>query len=186
MPSNEQLPAEPLPLPPEPAPVSLPPPPPTLRSENGRLELTADSLTVNGQRYGLLELEGVDVQPVRWLLWFMLGGLVLAGFTLAFLQNWVRTMPAMFGMATGALLLAYGNRGSNRLRLHRLGREAVYYSFPGASEQWLKLAAETNRRIRQRHDEAAQAAAAILQAEIEAAQAEADQAADSDELSTPS
>ncbi|TGE28745.1 hypothetical protein [Hymenobacter metallicola] len=176
MPATEELPAEPLPEPATvPASAPLPPPPPTLRSENGRVELTADSLVVNEQRYSLLELEGVEVQPVRWLLWFMLGGLVLAGFTLAFLQNWVRTMPAMAGMALGALILAYGNRGANRLRLHRLGREAAYYSFSGPPEPWLKLAAETNRRIRQRHDEAAAQAAALLQAETDAAQAAASQ-----------
>ncbi|MCB2410086.1 hypothetical protein [Hymenobacter lucidus] len=176
MPATEPPSAEPLPSPasePEPAPKptpALPPAPlPTLRSENGRLELTADRLTVNGQPFSLLELEGVEVQPVRWLLWFMLGGLVLAGFTLAFLQNWLRTMPAMAGMAAGALILAYGNRGANRLRLHRLGREALYFSFPGAAEPWLKLAAEANRRIRQRHDQAAAEAAALLQAEADAA-----------------
>ncbi|TGE24517.1 hypothetical protein E5K00_04705 [Hymenobacter aquaticus] len=180
MPTHEPSPAEPLPPPPDPEPVltAQPAPLPTLRSENGRLELTADSLTVNGQRYGLLELEGLDVQPVRWLLWFMLGGLVLAGFTLAFLQNWIRTMPAMFGMAVGALLLAYGNRGANRLRLYRLGRETVYYSFAGASESWLKLVAEANRRIRQRHDEAAALAAAIYQAELDAANAAAAEASE--------
>lgn len=162
MPAPEELPVE-LPSAPEPAPL------PTLRSENGHLELTADSLTINGQRYSLLELEGMEVQPVRWLLWFMLGGLVLAGFTLAFLQNWVRTMPAMTGMALGALILAYGNRGANRLRLYRLGREAAHFSFAGAAEPWLKIAAEANRRIRQRHDEAAAVAAALLQAEAAAA-----------------
>ncbi|TGE13894.1 hypothetical protein [Hymenobacter elongatus] len=160
--TNDDLLAAPLPIAPS---QSVPPPPPTVRSENGRLELTADRLTVNGQQFALLELEDVEVQPVRWLLWFMLGGLVLAGFTLAFLQNWVRTMPAMFGMATGALLLAYGNRGANRLRVFRLGREAAYFSFPGAPEQWLKLAAEANRRIRQRHDAAAAEAEALLAAE---------------------
>ncbi|UOQ51504.1 hypothetical protein [Hymenobacter cellulosivorans] len=181
-PQTPELPAGPTPAPssfpplPPPTPLVEPssPPQPTLRSENGRLELNADSLTINGQRYSLLELEGVEVHPVRWLLWFMLGGLVLAGFTLAFLQNWLRTMPAMFGMALGALILAYGNRGANRLRLYRLGREAAYFSFSGDSEPWLKLAAEANRRIRQRHDEAAAAAAALLQAELDAAQASTD------------
>ncbi|UOQ70745.1 hypothetical protein [Hymenobacter cellulosilyticus] len=174
LPVEPQSAPEPLASPPQGPTASSPQPEPallpTLRSENGRLELTADSLTIEGQRYSLLELEGVEVQPVRWLLWFMLGGLVLAGFTLAFLQNWLRTMPAMFGMALGALILAYGNRGANRLRLFRLGREAAYFSFSGASEQWLKLAAEANRRIRQRHDEAAAAAAAVLQAELDASQ----------------
>ncbi|PJJ60266.1 hypothetical protein [Hymenobacter chitinivorans] len=179
---------EPHPIP-QPAARAEAAPLPTLRSENGRLELTADNLTINGQRYALLELEGVEVQPVRWLLWFMLGGLVLAGFTLAFLQNWLRTMPAMFGMALGALILAYGNRGANRLRLFRLGREAAYFSFSGASEPWLRLAAEANHRIRQRHDEAAAAAEALLRAETEAAAvaaaAQAQHAADAAEGFTP-
>lgn len=141
--------------------VSYPP----LRSEDGLLELTDDTLAVRGKSFSLLELEGVDVQHVRWLLWFMLGGLILAGFLIGFLQNWLRTMPAALGMTAGALLLAWGQRGTNRLRLHRLGREAQYFALPGEPAQWQKLASETNRRIRRRHDEAAQAAAALLAAQ---------------------
>ncbi|SHJ49635.1 hypothetical protein SAMN02745146_3249 [Hymenobacter daecheongensis DSM 21074] len=170
------------PAPTEPTgPTPMPPAPPaeaplsTLRSDDGRLTLTHDRLEVQGQTFGLLELEGVELTPVRWLLWFLLGGFALAGFLLAFLQNWLRTTPAMLGVAAGALLLAYGTRGTNRLRLFRLGREAVYFSLPGAPEPWHRLAAETNRCIRQRHDEAAAAAAALLawQAEQEAATAAA-------------
>ncbi|GGF09753.1 hypothetical protein GCM10011383_21200 [Hymenobacter cavernae] len=124
--------------------------------------LTATSLTVNGSTIGLLELEAVELTPVRWLLWYLLGGMTLAGFALGFLQNWLRTFPAMLGLATGALLLAYGRRGTNRLRLHRLGREAVHFALSGEAAQWQKLAAETNRRIRRAHDEAAAATAALL------------------------
>ena len=124
--------------------------------------LTATSLTVNGSTFGLLELEAIELTPVRWLLWYLLGGLTLAGFALAFLQNWLRTMPAMLGLAAGALLLAYGRRGTNRLRLHRLGREAAHFAMPGELASWQKLVAETNRRIRRAHDEAAAVAAAAL------------------------
>ncbi|GAA4007348.1 hypothetical protein GCM10022408_19120 [Hymenobacter fastidiosus] len=152
---------------PEPARPSAPPVPeaaplPTVRSEDGRVVLASDQLQVQGKAFALLELEGVELTPVRWLLWFLLGGLTLAGFLLAFLQNWLRTTPAVLGIMAGALLLAYGTRGTNRFRLLRLGREAVYFSLPGAPEPWRKLAAEVNRRIRQRHDEAAEAAAALL------------------------
>lgn len=135
---------------------------PVLRSADGRLVLTGERLEVRGQTFSLLELEGVELTPVRWLLWLLLGGFTLAGFLLGFLQNWLRTSPAMLGITAGALLLAYGSRGTNRLRLFRLGREAVYFSLPGAIEPWRKLAAEANRRIRQRHDEAAARAAAEL------------------------
>ncbi|WP_345116213.1 hypothetical protein [Hymenobacter algoricola] len=154
--------------PPAPEPASLP----TLRSEDGRLVLTDDRLEVRGQSFSLLELEGVELTPVRWLLWFLLGGFTLAGFLLAFLQHWLRTSPAMLGITAGALLLAYGTRGTNRLRIFRLGREAVYFSLPGATDAWQRLAAATNRRIQLRHDEAAAAAAAALtwQAEQEALQ----------------
>ena len=146
-----------------PAPPLPPHPPlPTLRSDDGRVVLTSDSLQVNGQRFALLELEGVEVQRVRWLLWLLLGGVILAGFLLGFLQNWLRTMPAVLGIAAGAVLLAWGQRGANRLRLHRLGREAVHFALPGELAQWQKLMAETNRRIRRRHDEAAETAAAAL------------------------
>ncbi|MCC2544968.1 hypothetical protein LJY25_00805 [Hymenobacter sp. BT175] len=149
------------PVPPAPEPVRAPLP--TLRSEDGRLVLTDRSLTVNGRTYALLELESVELTPVRWLLWFLLGGVTLAGFALAFLQNWLRTIPAMLGFAAAALLLAYGQRGTNRLRLHLLGREAAHVALPGEAAPWQHLAAEVNRRIRLCHDEAAaQAAAALL------------------------
>lgn len=141
----------------------MPPTPlPTLRSDDGRLVLTDDSLQVNGQRYALLELEAVEVQHVRWLLWFLLGGFTLAGFLLGLLQNWVRTMPAALGLTVGALLLAWGQRGTNRLRLHRLGRETANYALPGELADWQKLVSETNRRIQRRHDQAARAAAEAL------------------------
>ncbi|WP_324670773.1 hypothetical protein [Hymenobacter sp. GOD-10R] len=150
--------APPLPNPVKPAPL------PTLRSDDGRVVLTATSLAINGTSFSFLELEAVELTPVRWLLWYLLGGLTLAGFAIAFLQNWLRTLPAMIGLATGALLLAYGRRGTNRLRVHRLGREATHFALPGELEQWQKLTAEANRRIRRAHDEAAAAAAMLLDA----------------------
>jgi hypothetical protein len=144
-------------------PVETPLPPlPTLRSDDGRVVLTSDALLVNGQRFALLELEGVEVRRVRWLLWYLLGGFTLAGFLLGLLQNWLRTMPAALGLMVGALLLAWGQRGTNRLRLHRLGHETVHFALPGEPMPWQKLMAEANRRIRRRHDEAAEAAAAAL------------------------
>ncbi len=88
------------------------------------------------------------------------GGITLAGFALAFLQNWLRTVPAALGLTAGALLLAYGSRGTNRLRLYRAGREALHFALAGDPLPWQKLAAETNRRIRRRHEEAAAAAVA--------------------------
>ncbi|MBC6698764.1 hypothetical protein [Hymenobacter sp. BT190] len=135
---------------------------PTLRSDDGRLVLTDDTLQVNGQRYALLELEAVEVQHVRWLLWVLLGGFTLAGFLLGLLQNWVRTMPAALGLTVGALLLAWGQRGTNRLRLHRIGRETANFALPGELFDWQKLVAETNRRIQRRQEEAARAAAEAL------------------------
>lgn len=133
-----------------------------VRSADGRLVLTNDQLQINGQAFGWWELEGADVQRVRWLLWLLLGGFTLAGFLLGFLQNWLRTMPAALGIMAGALLLALGQRGTNRLRLYRLGREATHFALPGELAPWQKLTAEANRRIRQRHHEAAQAATVAL------------------------
>ncbi|MDF7811383.1 hypothetical protein [Hymenobacter sp. YC55] len=133
-----------------------------VRSADGRMVLTNDQLQINGQVFGWWELEGVDVQRVRWLLWLLLGGFTLAGFLLGFLQNWLRTMPAVLGIMVGTLLLAMGQRGTNRVRLHRLGREAMHFALPGELASWQKLTAEANRRIRQRHHEAAQAATAVL------------------------
>ena len=137
---------------------------PTLRSPDGRFILTTDSLTVAGQNFDLRELERADLVPVRWLLWVLLGGLGLAAVLIAFLNNSLRTGPAMLGVTLTALLLAYGHRGTNRLRLFRLGRETVNFALPGEPEPWLRLCQELNRRIQGRHDAAAAEAAALLAA----------------------
>jgi hypothetical protein len=130
--------------------------------------LTDNTLTVRGQSFLLLELERAELTPVRWILWYLLGGLGLAAVMIAFLQNWLRTGPAMIGMALTALLLAYGHRGTNRLRLHRLGREMVNFALPGETLPWQGLTAEINRRIFRVHDQAAREAAALLAAADEA------------------
>ncbi len=137
---------------------------PTLRSPDGRVTLTATGLTVLGQSFALRELERAELARVRWLLWYLLGGLGLAAVMIAFLQNWLRTGPAMLGMALMALLLAYGQRGTNRLRLLRLGREAAHFALPGDTGPWQRLTAELNRRIGRAHDRAAAEAAALLAA----------------------
>ncbi|UPL50799.1 hypothetical protein [Hymenobacter sublimis] len=141
----------------------LPPPPPqhfpTLRSEDSRVALTNDGLEINDELFGWRELEGVDVQPVRWLLGVLLGGFVLCGFMLGYLQFWLHSMPAALGMGAGALLLVWGVRGTNRWRLHRPGREPRHFAFAGPARSWQQLASEANLRIRQRHNEAAATAA---------------------------
>ena len=147
-------------------PQPLPEPP--LRSKDGRVVLTQTTLTVRGQVFWLRELERAELTPVRWLLWYLLGGLGLATVMIAFLQNWLRTGPAMAGMALTALLLAYGHRGTNRLRLHRLGREVVNFALAGDTSPWQRLTAEVNRRIFRGHDQAAREAAALLAAADEA------------------
>ena len=145
-----------------------PPPAPPLRSADGRVLLTDATLTVRGQPFLLLELERAELTPVRWILWYLLGGMGLAAVMIAFLQNWLRTGPAMLGMALTALLLAYGHRGTNRLRLHRLGREVANFALPGEPAPWQRFAAEVNRRIFRVHDRAAREAAALLAAADEA------------------
>ena len=148
-------------------PLELPPLPP-LVSDDGRVALTDTTLTVLGQQFHLIELERAEVAPVKWILWYLLGALGLAAVMIAFLQNWLRTGPAMFGMALTALLLAYGHRGTNRLRLHRLGREMVNFALPGETPPWQRFMAEVNRRIFRVHDHAAREAAAALAAADEA------------------
>jgi len=128
---------------------------PTVRSDDGRVLLTDTTVTVRGQEFLLRELERADLTPVQWILWYLLGGMGLAAVMIAFLQNWLRTGPAMAGMALTALLLAYGRRGTNRLRLHRLGREMVNFALPGETPPWQRLTAELNRRIFRVHDHAA-------------------------------
>ena len=107
------------------------PPLPEERSADGRVILTDSSVTVRGREFSLRELERAEITPVKWILWYLLGGLGLAFVMIAFLQNWLHTGPAMLGMALTALLLAYGHRGTNRLRLHRLGREMLNFALPG-------------------------------------------------------
>jgi len=103
---------------------------------------------------------------------------------IAFLQNELRTGPAMLGVALTALLLAYGHRGTNRLRLHRLGREAVNFALPGEPEPWQRLCAEANRRLYRAHDRAAHEAAALLAAADEAVRQAALAAAQAEPYST--
>lgn len=144
----------------------LPPPPEqfaTERSEDGRVALTNEGLELDGELFGWRELEGVDVQPVRWLLGVLLGAFVFCAFLLCYLQFWLRTVPAALGLGLGIGLLAWGLRGTNRWRLHRPGREARYFAFSGAVQGWQQLAQEANRRLRLRHHEAAATAAYWLQ-----------------------
>ena len=148
----------------------MPPTPlPTVQSLDGRLLLTDTHLTVLSQTFGLRELEQAEVQRVRWVLWILLGGLGLATVLISFLQNRLHTLPAMAGLVVTALLLAYGQRGTNRLRLWRLGREAAHFALPGELATWQRLVGELNRRIRRAHDQAATETATLLAA-VEAAQ----------------
>lgn len=137
-------------------------------STDGRLVLTDTSLTVLGHTYGLRELERAEVQPVRWLLWYLLGGLGLAIVLILFLNDWLRTLPTMAGLLATALMLLYGHRGTNRLRLVLLGREAVHFALPGEADGWRRLVSELNRRVYRAHDQAALEAARLLAA-LEAA-----------------
>ncbi|OGX87602.1 hypothetical protein BEN47_00025 [Hymenobacter lapidarius] len=173
------------------APVAPEPlgPLPTVRSPDDRVELTGITLLVRGQLYLLRELERADVMHVRWILWYLLGALGLAAVMIAFLENWLKTGPAMLGMTLTALLLIYGHRGTNRLRLFRLGREVVNVALPGETAPWQQLTAEINRRIFRVHDHAARQAAAELAAHDAAlrlaAQLDAAATADHEGYDTP-
>ena len=159
-------------------PVPELPPLPVVQSPDGRVRITDTAVVVLGREFLLRELERADVAHVRCILWFLLGGLGLAFVMIAFLQNELRTGPAMLGMVATALLLAYGHRGTNRLRLHRLGREVVNFALPGETPPWQRLTAELNRRIFRVHDHAARQAAAELAAHDEALRLAAQQAAE--------
>ena len=179
-----------LPAPPETAPATGPTyapaaeqvpdltPLPDLKSDDGRVLLTTTTVTVRGRQFSLRELERADVTPVKWILWYLLGGLGLAFVMIAFLQNQLRTSPAMLGMVATALLLAYGHRGTNRLRLYRLGREVVNFALPGETARWQRLSGELNRRIFRVHDHDARLAAAELAAHDQAMRLAAWQAAE--------
>lgn len=150
---------------------------PVVKSDDGRVTLNDMTVTVEGRKFLLRELERADVAHVRWILWLLLGGLGLAFVMITYLQNGLRTGPAMLGMALTGLLLAYGHRGTNRLRLHRLGLEVVNFALPGETPPWQRLTAELNRRIFRVHDYAARQAAAELAAADEAVLLAAQQAA---------
>lgn len=141
-----------------------PAPLPTVTSPDGRVVLTDSHLTVLGQTFGMRELERAEVQRVRWVLWLLLGGLGLAAVLIAFLQNWLHTLPAMAGMVGTAALLAYGQRGTNRLRLWLLGRQPAHFALSGELALWQRLVGELNRRVARAHDRAAAEAAALLAA----------------------
>ncbi|WP_426491897.1 hypothetical protein [Hymenobacter sp. 102] len=148
-----------------PAPPQPPPPPEQfteLRSEDGRVALTNTGLELREELFGWRELEGVEVRPVRWLLGVLLGIFVLGTFLLGYLQFWLRMVPAALGVGAGLALLAWGVRGTNRWRVYRPGREPYHVALSGPAASWAGLALEANRRIRQRHDEAAAAAAYAL------------------------
>lgn len=130
--------------------------------------LTDTTMTVRDQAFLLLELERAELTPVKWILYYLLGGMGLAFVIIAYLQNGLRTMPFAAGLLTTSLLLLYGWRGTNRLRLFRLGREALNFALPGETALWQQLTGEVNRRIRQAHDRAAAEAAALLAAADEA------------------
>lgn len=144
--------------------LESPPPAPTVQSPDGRFVLTASSLTVLGHTFSLREIERAEVQPVRWLLWYLLGGLGLTVVLLLFLNNWLRTLPTMAGLLATALMLLYGHRGTNRLRLWLLAREAAHFALPGDADIWRRLTGELNRRVARAHDQAAAEAAALLAA----------------------
>ncbi|RFP65058.1 hypothetical protein D0N36_11180 [Hymenobacter lapidiphilus] len=153
---------------PEPVEPLLPPPPPpeafdTLRSEDGQMVLTNEGLELNNEQFSWRELEGVDLQPVRWLLGVLLGGFIFLGFLAAYLQFWLKTAPAALGIGLGLALLAWGLRGTNRWRVHRPGRQTRYFSLGGPANGWQALAREANRRTGQRHHETATAAGYWLQ-----------------------
>lgn len=152
-------PNEPPPLAFTPLPPSPPEQFPLVRSEDGRVALTNEGLELEGELFGWRELEGVEVRAVRWLLGVLLGAFTFCVFTLGFLQYWLRSMPAALGMGAGVALVAWGARGTNRWRLYRPGQEPRHFAFAGAARSWQQLAQEANRRIRQRHDEAAATAA---------------------------
>lgn len=184
-------------IPAEPAPATGPtyasaasmlpglPPLPDVKSDDGRVHITDTVVTVMGQAFLLRELERADVAHVRWILWLLLGGLGLAFVMITYLQNGLRTGPAMLGMALTSLLLAYGHRGTNRLRLHRLGREVANFALPGETPPWQRLTAELNRRIFRVHDYAARQAAAELAAHDEIIRLVAQQAAGTAAASQP-
>lgn len=147
-----------------------------MRSPDGRFVLTDTRLTVLGQSYGLRELERAEVTHVRWVLWVLLGALGLAAVLIAFLQNWLRTLPTAAGLVLAALLLAYGQRGTNRLRLWRMGPQPLHFALPGELAAWQRLVAELNRRIARAHHLAAAEAAVLLAATAEQPAAEANEA----------
>ncbi|MEJ7661252.1 MAG: hypothetical protein WKG07_17440 [Hymenobacter sp.] len=120
---------------------ATPTPLPTVGSPDGRFVLTDGTLTVMGQSFGLRELERAEVRPVRWLLWYLLGGLGLAVVLILFLNNWLRTLPTMGGLLAAALLLAVrppghqpaapGAAGARSGSL-RAARRCGYLAAPGA------------------------------------------------------
>lgn len=143
--------------------------------QRGRLRFTAAALTLSrpggGWLLGTSTLRYVAVRRVRFVLWYLLGGLLTCYCLIGILQNALKPLPGWGGLLVGAGLLTWGLRGAWQLSVHLLDqaepRHAWLYGADPAQllrfeedvNEWLRAQAEARRLTLLAAEEAARAAA---------------------------
>ena len=94
----------------------------SVRFRRGSLRFTPAGLTLVRPRGGWLvgqaRLRFVAVRRVRFVLWYLIGGLITAYCLIGIVGNSLNPLPAWGGLLAGALLLTIGLRGAWQLSAH--------------------------------------------------------------------
>ncbi len=106
----------------------------TVRFRRGSLRYTPAGLTLvrpgGGWLIGPARLRFVAVRRVRFVLWYLIGGLITAYCLIGIVGNSLNPLPAWGGLLAGALLLTIGLRGAWQLSAH-------LHDEPNALNVWL-------------------------------------------------
>ena len=148
----------------------------------GRLRFTGAGLTLarrgGGWLLGTPRIRYVEIQRVRLLLWYLLGGLVACYCALMLLQDGIKPLPGLLGLLAGLGMLTYGWRGTWKLAvyLHDAADAAVSW-LPGTigpedeahSANLRKFEESVNAWLREQARRAAEAAREAEEAARQAA-----------------
>lgn len=112
----------------------------SVRFRRGSLRYTPAGLTLvrpgGGWLVGPARLRFIAVRRVRFVLWYLLGGLLTAYCLIGIIGNTLNPLPAWGGLLAGALLLTIGLRGAWQLSAH-------LHDEPNALTVWLYGVDET-------------------------------------------
>ena len=94
----------------------------SVRFRRGSLRFTDAGLALErsggGWSVGVARLRGVAVRRVRFVLWYLVGGIITAYCLIGIIGNSLNPLPAWGGLLGGALLLAIGLKGAWQLSAH--------------------------------------------------------------------